>query len=64
MLATLKGASEFVEVGVKFLLQDGLKEKSLMLENNIKHYSVCLVFAISKSLKNEFWIIFLLFCFI
>ena len=27
MLATLKGASEFVEVGVKFLLQDGLKEK-------------------------------------
>ena len=27
MLATLKGASEFVEVGLKFLLQDGLKEK-------------------------------------
>ena len=27
MLATLKGASEFVEVGVKFLLKDGLKEK-------------------------------------
>ena len=27
MLATLKGASEFVEVGVKFLLQYGLKEK-------------------------------------
>ena len=26
MLATLKGASEFVEVGLKFLLQDGLKE--------------------------------------
>ena len=27
MLATQKGASEFVEVGLKFLLQDGLKEK-------------------------------------
>ena len=27
MLATQKGASEFVEVGVKFLLKDGLKEK-------------------------------------
>ena len=27
MLATQKGASDFVEVGLKFLLQDGLKEK-------------------------------------
>ena len=27
MLATQKGASEFVEIGLKFLLQDGLKEK-------------------------------------
>ena len=27
MLATQKGASDFVEVGLKFLLKDGLKEK-------------------------------------